>query len=1206
MDTEPIQFQESQLASLLGPESAPFEILISHLMSSLNEQRSQAEIAFNLCKETNPDSLTFRLVSTLQFSSNNEIRAMSTILLRNLFTRSKIWTQLSPVSQSSLKIVLLECLQRADCKTITNKLCDVISAVASAIIPHNGWPEIFPFLFNCVSSDDVNLQESSFLIIAQLSESIGYTLIPYIKDIHSVFLNCLTNSQSFEVKIAVMYGANNFIQCIVNSGDKDSFRDLLPAMMNILPDALNASQESTAREAIIVLMELAKSNPRLLIRIQIGKLVDFMLQMARAEQLDEGTRHLAIEFVITIAEASDQAPGMMKKLLEYVSVLFEILMKMLLDIEDDPAWYSAEVENEDAGETSNYVAGLEYLNRLSIAFGGDSIIPVASKFFHVYLTAPEWQKHHAALLAVAQIAYGCSKEMIKCLAQVVNIVLKSFQDPHPRVRWAAITAIGALCTDFGPGFQMQYHQHILPALADVMDDFQHPRLQERAVSAVISFTKDLTPDILTPYMDGIVTKLLALLQNGKQLVQEEALTVLSMILYPPKEDFQKYYDAVIPYLEAILINATEESNRMLRAEAIECITVIGMAVGKDKFQDDAKLVIEVLISLQGSLMESDDLTSYILQAWARLCSCLGAQDFLPYMSVVMPPLLRSAQLKPDMNLTSAESYNSIEQSENDIDDSDDERIEIKNLLLEEKKSACNLLYFYACKLKEGFYPWINQVAPTLVPLLEFHTNEDIRRDAVLAMPVLLLSAKLAMKKGLAQGNYVKQLSDYIVPALVNALHKENYMEILDCMLVALNKCIQISETLLEEDQVRAIADAIKKVLSASSLRKEFRASRTSAENFDAEKGDLLKEESKQEVKLFYHVGKILETLIKTFKVSLLPFFEELSSYLLPMWGKDKTAGERRVAIFIYINVVTQCREAALKYYDTYLTSLFEACIDEDAGVRKAALYALGVCAQYGGLVFKSVVGEALSILNVVIHHPQARNSNNVMAYDTAVSALGKICHFHRDKIDSSQVIPAWLNCLPIIGDLNQAKVVHERLCWMVERADVDLLGPNNENIPKIITVFAKVLCDSKNLAMKQTAWRMLKVLMHLHKTLPPGEFASSVSSLNPQQQETLQSILLRTQFYKVPNFGRILFKANKNNGEHAIISNKAYNSLATGSDKIYQCEETAIELHREGISVKLYWNNSFKASAHKAAYKECPKHGLNCKFTAEKCAKGSQ
>ena len=29
-------------------------------------------------------------------------------------------------------------------------------------------------------------------------------------------------------------------------------------------------------------------------------------------------------------------------------------------------------------------------------------------------------------------------------------------------------------------------------------------------------------------------------------------------------------------------------------------------------------------------------------------------------------------------------------------------------------------------------------------------------------------------------------------------------------------------------------------------------------------------------------------------------------------GKDKTAGERRVAICIYINVAMQCRQAALK------------------------------------------------------------------------------------------------------------------------------------------------------------------------------------------------------------------------------------------------------------------------------------------------------
>lgn len=35
------------------------------------------------------------------------------------------------------------------------------------------------------------------------------------------------------------------------------------------------------------------------------------------------------------------------------------------------------------------------------------------------------------------------------------------------------------------------------------------------------------------------------------------------------------------------------------------------------------------------------------QAGARICKTLG-QDFLPYMPLVMPPLLAAAQLKPDV------------------------------------------------------------------------------------------------------------------------------------------------------------------------------------------------------------------------------------------------------------------------------------------------------------------------------------------------------------------------------------------------------------------------------------------------------------------------------------------------------------------------------------------------------------------------------
>ncbi|XVE70336.1 hypothetical protein DITRI_Ditri10aG0064300 [Diplodiscus trichospermus] len=1001
--------QQSQLAVILGPDPAPFETLVSHLMSSSNEQRSQAEALFNLCKQSEPDALCLRLAHLVQVCAQPETRAMAAILLRKLLTRddSYIWPRLNISTQSSLKSVLLSQIQVETTKTLSKKLCDTVSELASSILPENGWPELLPFMFQCVSSDSPRLQESAFLIFAQLSQYIGDVLTPFIKDLHVVFLRCLSESSHADVKIAALNAVINFIQCLTSSSDRDRFQDLLPAMMRTLTEALNNGNEATAQEALELLIELAGTEPRLL-RRQLVDVVGSMLQIAEAESLEEGTRHLAVEFVITLAEARERAPGMMRKFPQFISRLFAILMRMLLDVEDDAAWHSAETEDEDAGETSNYSVGQECLDRLAISLGGNTIVPVASEQLPAYLAAPEWQKHHAALIALAQIAEGCAKVMIKNLEQVVSMVLNSFRDSHPRVRWAAINAIGQLSTDLGPDLQNLYHQRVLPALAAAMDDFQNPRVQAHAASAVLNFSENCTPEILTPYLDGIVSKLLVLLQNGKQMVQEGALTALASVADSSQEHFQKYYDAVMPYLKAILVNATDKSNRMLRAKSMECISLVGMAVGKEKFRDDAKQVMEVLMSLQGSQMETDDpTTSYILQAWARLCKCLG-QDFLPYMSVVMPPLLQSAQLKPDVIITSAG-------SDNDIEDSDDEsmetitlgdkRIGIKTSVLEEKATACNMLCCYADELKEGFFPWIDQVALTLVPLLKFYFHEEVRKAAVSAMPELLRSAKLAVQKGVAQGRnetYVKQLSDYTIPALAEALHKEPDTEICASMLDALNECIQISGPLLDESQVRSIVDEIKQVITASASRKRERAERAKAEDFDAEEGELIKEENEQEEEVFDQVGEILGTLIKTFKVSFLPFFDELSSYLTPMWGKDKTAEERRIAICIFDDVAEQCREAALKYYDTYLPFILEASNDENPDVRQAAVYGLGVCAEFGGPVFKPLVGEALSRLNAVIRRPNALQPENVMAYDNAVSALGKICLFHRDSIDAAQ------------------------------------------------------------------------------------------------------------------------------------------------------------------------------------------------------------
>ncbi|CAI9264724.1 unnamed protein product [Lactuca saligna] len=124
---------------------------------------------------------------------------------------------------------------------------------------------------------------------------------------------------------------------------------MLPTMMMNLSEDLNGGQEATAQEALELLIELAGTEPRFLRRQ--------LVEIAEADTLEEGTRHLAIEFMITLAEARERAPA----------------------VEDEPAWHTAENEDEDAGVSSNYSVQQECLDRLVISLGGNTIVPVASE-----------------------------------------------------------------------------------------------------------------------------------------------------------------------------------------------------------------------------------------------------------------------------------------------------------------------------------------------------------------------------------------------------------------------------------------------------------------------------------------------------------------------------------------------------------------------------------------------------------------------------------------------------------------------------------------------------------------------------------------------------------------------------------------------------------------------------------------------------------
>ncbi|MCD7465045.1 hypothetical protein HAX54_000438 [Datura stramonium] len=1101
-----------EMEAILGPDSEPFLTFLSDYTSRRSKGKRSI---FNMMKQKDPNSIAIKLATFLG-SSQRKIRRNCAVLLRKLLTEDDdsctTWVNLSESTQSKIKCVLLDRIKLEESNTIFLELHHTVGKLAASLLPGNNWPEFLPFLYQCLtdSSPIHSLQVSALYIFSQLTKVVEEPiLVPYVKRLHPVLLNTLNDDTlDLSLRIPAMMAVISFIQCISSPNVKERFQDLLPGMMKAMTDASSNGEEAAAQDALIYFTELAKNEPRFL-RLQLAVVVGSILEIAEAERLEQRTRHLAILFLITLVEAKERAPGMVKKLPSFISRCFTMLLKLLLDIKDDPAWHTAETVDNDIWTESNYNVGAKGLELFSFALGGKSVAHIAKEQLSDYLAAPEWEKRHAALIALAQIARGCSKVMIKNLEQLMNMVLNCFQDPHPRVRWAACCAIRQLLIIFYPYLQDQYFNQVLPTLTAAMDDF-HPQVQAGAASALCKFGVPIKSEFLMPYLDGIVNKLLVLLQSDKQSVQEHALDALACITRTFEEQFRTYYDTVMPHLRTVLKNADLKSNLILRARAIECISFVGFAVGKEKFRDDEKQVMEVVMSLQGLQVKADDpATNYMLRACTKVCQCMG-QDFLPYMSAVMSFSIQCAQLEPSMTISVESDYRSDNSVE--IVVLEDKTICSKRdvNLLEDKATACIMLCCCAATLKENFYPWISQAVSIFVPLLKFYTHNTVRRSAVRAMPILLNSAKLAVEKGIAQGgseSYFTKLSDHLILALIEALHEEHVTEICAVMLNELNNCLQICQPLLNEVQLRSIIDEIKHVITESSNRKRKFAERAKTEDFDDEEAELLKEEEVQEDNIFVLIGRILNTLIKTFKAAFLPFFDELSSYLFPMWEQDKTPGERCTSINILDQLVQECPEASIKYCDVFLSLLLDASNDENPEIRQNALYGLGLWAEYDRSSFKPFVREALSRINVVITHFRALEPQNESAYDNAVSAFGKIYQFHRESIDFAQVIPIWLNCLPIKADLAEAKYVHDELCSMVERLDREVLGPNYQYLPKIVSVFAEVLCSGDDLATEETMDRIINILRHLQQTLLPATFESAWLYILPQQEMELKSIL---------------------------------------------------------------------------------------------------
>ncbi|PVV04701.1 hypothetical protein BB560_000793 [Smittium megazygosporum] len=1042
--------------------------LLQNLLSSDNAIRSQAESSLNQeWALPQPDNLLVGLSYIINQAPDPNIRGFASVLLRRVSLKenfdqaddqnpdanTSVWFRVSADTKNIVKTCLLNSLENEQVPDVRNKVCDSISDFAYT-----------EALLLCSSSPNPALRESAYRIFA------GHPLILSEQDPSAVkngFLNAFQDPEN-----------NASIQVLMVSGDllRAKLEPIIPQMLSVLESILQLKDETGLVECLSSLTELVETYPTKF-RAVLPNLLEFVSIIYTNPELDTNTKQVALELLVTFAEAS---PGLCRKQSNFCEKLIPIALDMMTQIEDDEAWYTIDdLDDTEEDEVASF--GEQFLDRLACSIGGKQLLPIAFNLISPMLTAPEWQKRHAALMAIAAIGEGCHKIMKKELASVINLICQNFKDPHPRVRYASCHAIGQLSTDFSPTIQDKYHSVILQHLIPAMDDVQFPRVQAHAAAAMVNFSEEARKSVIEPYLDVLFERLMKLLTSNKQYVQEQSITSIAIVAESAQDLFRKHYNTIFPQLINALQSAQGKELRLFRGKTMECATFIASAVGYDTFKNDSLNLIDIFSRIQSEVVDDDDpQISYLIAAWARLCKIMGT-EFLPYLPTVMVPLLKSASLQPDFAVVDSDVDTSINYSSEDgweFTSISGQQVGIRTSILEEKCTAIEMIVCYARELGPGFEPYAKQVLDLVLPLLKFYFHEGVKYASAAAIPKLMESMKsyivqssnsntVSQQVIAAKTEEFKQTWGLISAAILKAIPNEmDNFPYISHLFQSFSDCVEIvGEGCLSDSQLDMFFERVESILTHSIEQIDSRIARLkSGEDYEEDEAREITEEESEESEAMDSLSRAMRMVLKTCPNGFISRFDKIIPTLV-QFSKPEYIARSKVEdgcyalqwfLCVFDDLIELAGPVSWTYSQYFLQTMINSLdLSFRPDVRQGAAFGIGAAAQFGGSAYSNAVVQSIPGLANMINDPEARSDDNIYATENATSALVKILINGASSVPNfDQVLLLWFTGLPIINDEDEAIYSYNYLLQILQdNATLHKLLANysaqeNANLPR--------------------------------------------------------------------------------------------------------------------------------------------------------------
>ncbi|GAA6036695.1 hypothetical protein JCM8097_003433 [Rhodosporidiobolus ruineniae] len=994
-------------------------------------------------------------------SDNVALRQLALVELRKRVSakKNKQWLAQSQDLRTALKARLLDFLLTETNGQARAAATRLVSALAKLELEKGVWPELLPWLWQMSSAPVAAHREVALQAIFMVLDSIavapsgpGGGAANQIPALLELFAKTVQDAESLNVRVWTIRALGKLAEFLEAGEDREiaAFQALIPNVVAVLQQTLEATDEASAKSIFeffegIVLSEVPLINPH------ITDFIQFLLASAANPAFDSDLRIMALNALFWLVKFK-------KAKIQQLNLAGSIITALLpIGAEPEP------VDQEDDAPSRT---AFRVIDVLATTLPPAQVFPPLFEQVRALAASPDAGLRKSAITAFGVVVEGCSLFIQPHLDAMWPLIQNGLQDPEAIVRKAACTALGCLCEMLEEECAKQ-HAMLLPLISKLMSD---PVTQRQALIALDCLLEVLGSDI-EPYIPSLMEALVQLLDSIPLSLKGTVVGAIGSAAHASKTKFAPYFSAVMDRLVQFL-QLTEEGEELdLRGVAQDTVGTLAEAVGAEQFRPYYQPLMQQAIAAVGidnapNLKEC----SYIFFA---VVSRVYKEEFAAYLPTVMPIVLAAIQQEEvdDEALLGGNGTNDFTTGVEDDDDADYEDIDedidsddedaffkASTQIALEKECASDALAEIFDNTNKQFLPYVEASVKALLPGLEHHWHDGIRKSAVSALLGFIstlnrITEPPKWKKG-STGNQlnadVAQLVNLVVPAVLETWKAEDERE------VANELCNSFSAALMSVGPALIVPNYVQPICEQLSLILRRKAPCQISDDDDAE-AVAAGEQSEYDAALIGAAADLVGSLATTLGSDFAQLFPAFLPDMVAYYDRERSSADRSTAVGSLAEIVNGMESAVTPFTESLFPLFLTALSDPEPEVQSNAAFAMGALLFHTQADLTPQYLTVLGALHPLFNLPQDGQGKHENAIDNACGAVARMVVKNIAAVPVDQVLPVFFQALPLRRDFAESESVMTALLFLLQQQHPLALS----HLDHLLGVFARALQSTR-------------------------------------------------------------------------------------------------------------------------------------------------